>query len=112
MADESTTDGGGDDRGSNSHDVPEGYVRVPIDDWEKLERHLREVDGSVETVDGVIQLRSGSAQFTVTREGDVDTGMPLHAFEREGVEALYVDTERDRIRVYGPEGLAYEFRSP
>jgi hypothetical protein len=111
MADESTTDGG-DGRESNSHDVPEGYVRVPIDDWAELERHLREVDGSVETADGVIQLRSGDAQFTVTREGDVDTGMPLHAFEREGVDVLYVDAERDRIRVYGPEGLAYEFRSP
>jgi hypothetical protein len=111
MTDEPAADGG-DDGGSDSHDVPEGYTRVPIDDWAELERHLREVEGSVETADGVIQLRSGDAQFTVTREGDVDTGMPLHAFEREGVDVLYVDADRDRIRVYGPEGVSYEFRSP
>jgi tetrahydromethanopterin S-methyltransferase subunit G len=109
MVDEHATGG---DSGSNSHDVPDAYTRVAIEDWEELERRLREVEGSVETVDGVIQLRSGDAQFTVTREGDIDTGMPLHAFEREGVEALYVDADRDRIRVYGPEGVAYEFRSP
>ncbi|MFB6229321.1 MAG: hypothetical protein ABEH88_12360 [Halobacteriales archaeon] len=109
MADEHTTD---DDGGSNPHDVPEAYTRVPIEDWEELERHLREVEGTVETTDGVIQLRSGDAQFTVTRDGDIDTGMPLHAFEREGVEALYVDADGDRIRVYGSEGVSYEFRSP
>jgi hypothetical protein len=111
MSDEPPTDGG-DNSESNPRDVPDTYTRVPVDDWERLERHLREVDGSVETGDGVMQLRSGDAQFTITREGDIDTGMPLHAFEQEGVDALYVDIERDRIRVYGPEGVSYEFRSP
>lgn len=111
MADESTTDGS--DYGDpDSHDVPSAYTRVPVDDPEKLERYLRKIDGSVETADGVIQLRSGDARFTVTREGDIDTEMPLHVFKRKGVDALYVDVDRNRIRVHGPEGVSYEFRSP
>jgi hypothetical protein len=103
---------GTDDPGENSNAVPAGYTRVPIADWAALERHLRAIGGAVETTDEAIRMESGNAHVTVTREGDVDTGMPLHAFEREGVTALYVDTDRGRIRVYGPDGLAYEFRNP
>ena len=92
--------------------VPEGYTRVPIADWATVERHLRRLPGSVETTAQEIRIRSGNAQFAVTRGGRVDTGMPLHAFERDGVDALYVDADQGRIQVRGPTGLAYEFRVP
>jgi hypothetical protein len=94
--------------------VPEEYERVPIEDWEGIEEHLRRAAGrgAVDASGSEISLRSGSATFTVTHAGDVDTGMPLHGFAKEGVDALYVDAGRGRIRVYGPDGLAYEFRIP
>lgn len=93
-------------------EVPEEYTRVPVDDLGTLEQHLREVGGSVEATDEAVRLESGRAHLTVTREGNVDTGMPLHTFQTDGVDALYVDTDRGRVRVYGPEGLSYEFRTP
>jgi hypothetical protein len=100
-------------RMSDDSPVPEGYERVPIEDWDGIEDALRRIaGGTVESSNGEVSLVSGSATFTVTREGGVDAGMPLHAFERESVEALYVDADRGRIRVYGPDGLAYEFRTP
>ncbi|MFB6296709.1 MAG: hypothetical protein ABEH66_07735 [Halobacteriales archaeon] len=93
---------------------PEGYERVPIEDWGAIESHMRRIAGrgSIETSDVEIAVRSGSARFAVTRDGEVDAGMPLHAFETGDIDALYFDHGRDRIRVYGSEGLAYEFRKP
>jgi hypothetical protein len=100
-------------RMSDDSPVPEGYERVPIDDWAGIKDALgRITGGTVESSSDEIRLASGRAAFTVTREGGVDAGMPLHGFEREGVEALYVDADRGRIRVYGPDELAYEFRNP
>jgi hypothetical protein len=94
--------------------APEGYERVPIEDWSAIEEHLRRAAGrdAIEASDAEISLHSGSARFVVTTEGDVNTGMPLHGFATEGVDALYVDAVRGRIRVYGPNGLDYEFRIP
>ena len=37
--------------------------------------------------------------------------LPLHEFEDGGVDALYVDHDRDRIRIEGGD-LSYEFRKP
>jgi len=93
---------------------PEGYERVPIDDWAGIESHMRRIAGrgSIETSDAEIAVQSGSARFAVTRDGGIDAGMPLHAFEKGDIEALYFDHGRDRIRVYGSGGLAYEFRKP
>lgn len=94
--------------------APEAYDRVPLDDWAGIEERLRRVagPGAVTVSGGEIRLASGSATFTVTREGEIDAGMPLHGFAKGGVDALYVDADRGRIRVYGPGGLAYEFRVP
>jgi len=93
--------------------TPEGYERVPIADWTEIEDRLRRMaTGAIEVSDSEIRLASGSATFTVTRDGGVDAGMPLHGFEKGDVRALHVDTDRGRIRVHGPDGLAYEFRVP
>ena len=94
--------------------APEGYTRVPIGDWAEIESHMRRIAGgdSLAATDAEIVLRAGSARFRVTRDGEIDAGMPLHSFETGTAAALYFDHDRDRIRVYGPEGLAYEFRKP
>jgi hypothetical protein len=94
--------------------APEEYERVPIEDWTGIEERLRRTAGeaAVDASETGISLRSGRATFTVTREGAIDAGMPLHGFAKERVDALYVDADRGRIRVYGPDGLAYEFRIP
>jgi hypothetical protein len=93
---------------------PEGYERVPMEDWEAIEEHLRRIAdrGALEASEEEVVVRAGSARFGVTRDGGIDAGMPLHGFEKGDVEALYVDHDGDRIRVYGPDGLAYEFRKP
>ena len=94
-------------------DTPDGYERIPIADWDALADALRRIAGGTVASSGdEIRLASGRATFTVTREGGVDAGMPLHEFATENVEALSVDTERGRIGVHGEGELTYEFRVP
>jgi hypothetical protein len=91
-----------------------GHERVPVSDWATLEDHLRRFAGrgSVEASDGRIAVSVGSARFAVPRAGSVETGMSLHSFEQEGVEALYFDHEAGHVQVRGGDGLVYEFRRP
>ncbi|USZ69493.1 hypothetical protein NGM10_07095 [Halorussus salilacus] len=89
------------------------YERVPLDDWASVRTHLRDFaeGGAVTESDEGIAVTVGSARFSVTRDGRVEAGMPLHDFEDGGVEALYFDRAHDRIRVEGGE-VSYEFRRP
>ncbi len=59
-----------------------------------------------------ITVTVGSAHVTVTRDGYVETGMPLHEFEKGGVETLRFDHEAGHLRIHGADGLDYEFRRP
>lgn len=91
------------------------YEQVDIDDWDALTEALRRFagSGSVEEDEASITVRTGSAHVTVSRDGTVETGMPLHGFEAQHVEALYVDFDRGRIQIRDPQsGLEYEFRRP
>jgi hypothetical protein len=92
------------------------FVRVPLSEWEAVVEHLQRFGepGSVTVGDDRIRVETGSADLAVTRAGRVETGMPLHDFASEGVDALYVDHERGRVQVRGTEesGLEYEFRRP
>lgn len=112
MTDENQT--GDADEAIDRTDATDSYERVPLADWAGIEEHARRIAGrdSIEVTETEVLVRSGDAQFGVTREGTVDTGMRLHSFEKGDVEALYFDHDRERIRVYGPDGLAYEFRKP
>lgn len=91
----------------------EEYDMVPLSDWERVrEAFERFCDGTLVEDDGRIECRSGAATFAVTRDGVVDTGMPLHEFGREGVEALGFDHGNGAIVIRGTDGLRYVFRQP
>lgn len=88
------------------------FERVPIDDWpavvDAVERFAP--DGDVETDDDSVSATTGSARIRITRDGAVETGMPLHGFAIDGIEAVYVDAERGLLQIR--EGVDYEFRRP
>lgn len=92
--------------------MDEEFERVPLDDWaavvDAVERFA--ADGAVETDDGSVSAQLGSARVRITRDGAIETGMPLHGFAADGVDAIYVDAERGRLQVR--EGVDYEFRRP
>ena len=83
---------------------------VSVDDWDAVERGLRGFDGEVEADDDRLILRRGSARFAVSRDGTVETGMPLHSFSGEA-ETLRFDHEEGTIGV-SAAGVDYEFRVP
>jgi hypothetical protein len=86
---------------------------VSLDDWEAIEEHLRRMGGTVERDGDRLELRAGSARFTVTRTGRVEAGMPLHDLQTDDVVALTFDHERPAIRLETAEdGVRYEFRVP
>jgi hypothetical protein len=86
---------------------------IPLTDWGRVESALRGLDGTVTTSDDRLELRSGSARFAVSRDGQVEAGMPLHDLTTGGVTALVVDHDRDAIRLVTADGeTAYEFRIP
>lgn len=102
-----------------SEDVTETETNepgVPIDDWSVVCRRLRvwcERAGTYrETerngVDCATCEFGGPTRFAVTRDGRVDTGMPLHEFE--GVARRLAFTE-NAVRVIGDD-VAYTFRRP
>lgn len=91
-----------------------GRVRVPVDDWAALQRHLRRFAGAgdVSVTDDRVVVSTGAARLVVTRDGQLRTGMPLHEFEKADVEALVFDHGDGHVEVTGPGGLRYEFRRP
>jgi len=84
---------------------------VPVSDWAAVERGLRGFDGEVEAAGDRLTLQAGSARFSAWRDGTVEAGMPLHAFEAEEVERLALDHDRGRIRL-STDDVDYEFRLP
>ncbi|WP_158055403.1 hypothetical protein [Halorussus halophilus] len=90
------------------------YERVLISDWHAIVDHLRQffgTFGAISESDDRLSVAVGNAGFSVTKDGRVTAGMPLHSFEDGAVEALYFDHERDRIRIEGDD-RSYEFRKP
>jgi hypothetical protein len=85
--------------------------RVPVEDWAAVEAALRGFDADVETSENRLVLCAGSARFAVSRDGTVETGMPLHGFTASGVDTLRVDHEAGHVRVSTGD-VEYEFRVP
>ncbi|MFC4989516.1 MULTISPECIES: hypothetical protein [Saliphagus] len=87
--------------------------RVELSDWVELTAQLRRfADGAETTVDDDrIRIEFGSAHVEIGREGRVETGMPLHGFEREGDAEFVVDHEAGTLTVEG-ETTSYTFRRP
>jgi hypothetical protein len=100
-------------------DDSDDFVRVPLAEWESVIEHLERFGqrGDVAVEDDRVRVESGGARLVVTRDGRVETGMPLHDFESGGIDALYVDHDGGRVQVRGADaagggGMEYEFRRP
>jgi hypothetical protein len=94
-----------------------GATRVSIGNWDAVVENLSEFcqEGVLSTDDGRAVCEFPNAQVIVTRDGTVETGMPLHTFEREGVESILVDHERGELKVTTTSDghrLAYTFHRP
>ncbi|MFB6178816.1 MAG: hypothetical protein ABEI77_03715 [Halorientalis sp.] len=94
-----------------------GPERVALADWGTVVDHLDDFcqGGKFTVEDDCVTCEFPNAQVVVTRDGTVETGMPLHTFEREGVDALLFDHERGELTVeLGAEGdrLGYTFHRP
>jgi hypothetical protein len=85
-------------------------TRVPVSEWGAVERGLRGFDGVVKADEDRLVLRTGSAQFAVTRDGRVEAGMPLHSFSGTA-ESLRFDHDEGTIGVSVGD-VDYEFRVP
>ncbi|PSQ16316.1 hypothetical protein BRD00_11555 [Halobacteriales archaeon QS_8_69_26] len=89
---------------------------VPVDDWARVRRELAAWCGDRgefreeerEGVEAATCDFGGSTRFTVTREGRVEGGMPLHEFEG-CAEALAFDDDAVRVRTGDGE---YVYRRP
>jgi hypothetical protein len=94
-----------------------GGRRVAIAEWETLSEHLEQFcDGAQFSVDaGLATCEFATARFTVSEDGTVEAGMPLHAFEREGVDSLLFYHDRGEVVVEADDDethLRYTFRRP
>jgi len=88
--------------------------RVAIAEWESLLEHLDRFCGSGKfTVeDGRATCEFPNAQLTVTADGTVEAGMPLHAFECADVDTLRFRHDSGEAVVRTDDHLRYTFRRP
>lgn len=96
---------------------PDGGHRVPLTDWGALVEHLDEFcrGGKFTAGEERAVCEFANAQVIVTRDGRVETGMPLHAFQRDGVETLLLDHDSGELTVAtgaDDERLEYTFHRP
>lgn len=94
-------------------DKGSGRERVPLGDWDALADALERFAGAdaVDRDGATLSARMGSAHVTLSRDGTVSTGMPLHDFETDAAESLVFDFDTGSLRVITPE-MDYEFRRP
>lgn len=94
-----------------------GAERVHLAEWETVVDHLDEfcLGGEFTENDDRVICEFPNAKVAVTRDGTVETGMPLHAFERDGVDTLLFDHERGELTVRSngdDTRLEYTFHRP
>lgn len=87
--------------------------RVALREWDTLVEELRRFGaaGSVTVDDDRIHIDFGSAHVDVTRDGAVETGMPLHDFAQEGTVEFVVDHDAGALTVVS-DTVRYTFRRP
>ncbi len=90
---------------------------VSLEEFESAVAQLRRfADDREVTVDrdgDRARVDFGSAHVELTREGRVDTGMPLHAFESAGAVELAFDHDAGELHIRSRDGeTAYTFRRP
>jgi len=94
-----------------------GRVVVPATDRDALREQFRRFGGETfaERADGTLACDfSGVTQFAVLPDGQVDSAMPLHAFEGPADRFVF-DHDRGEITVehdHDDATLTYTFRRP
>ena len=90
----------------------ERFELIPLAAWDRLRDGLeRFCAGSVEDEGDRLTCRRGVATFSVSRDGEIEAGMPLHGFETSGVERLGIDVDSGELLVETGE-TRYVFRQP
>ena len=87
--------------------------RVELDEWETLSTELRRFGraGDVTISDDRIHIDFGSAHVEVTRDGTLETGMPLHDFAQDNTAAIVLDHDAGTLTV-DADTVNYTFRRP
>ena len=85
-------------------------------DRERLRRHLERFatpDNVTEDSEGTLTARfSSSTYVSITPDGHVRTGMPLHAFDGPAEELEFDHGDGELRVVTGEETVSYTFRRP
>ena len=89
------------------------FERVALADWPAVVDACRRFagEGRVDVDADRVTLSVGASSVVVTRDGRVETGMPLHAFAVDDAAALWFDHDGGRLAV-DDDGVTYEFRRP
>jgi hypothetical protein len=87
--------------------------RVRLDEWETLTAELRRFGhaGDLTVTDDRISIDFGSARVELSRDGTLQTGMPLHDFRYDEAVAVVVDHHAGTITV-DADAVRYSFRRP
>ncbi|MFB6127903.1 MAG: hypothetical protein ABEJ79_11500 [Halolamina sp.] len=87
--------------------------RVSLSEWSRVVDHLERLGetGDVAVDADEVSVRVGSSSVVVTRDGRVETGMPLHEFAADGVAALAFNHDAGVLAVE-TDDVTYEFRRP
>lgn len=86
--------------------------RLRFDDWDRIVDELEQFGAPTVTAgDGTVRLEFEAAHLAVSRDGRFDAGMPLHAVDGAGAEAVLVDHGADTVTFEGAS-VEYTFRRP
>jgi hypothetical protein len=87
--------------------------RVQLNEWETLIDELRRFGraGDVTATDDRIHINFGSARVELSRDGTLQTGMPLHDFTHDDTVAVVVDHDAGTLTV-DADTVSYTFRRP
>jgi len=87
--------------------------RVPLNEWESLIDELRRFGhtGDVTATEDRIHIDFGSARVELSRDGILQTGMPLHDFTHDDTVAVIVDHDAGTLTV-DADTVSYTFRRP
>jgi len=87
--------------------------RVQLNEWETLMDELRRFGraGDVTATDDRIHIDFGSARVELSRNGTLQTGMPLHDFTHDDTVAVVVDHDAGTLTI-DADTVNYTFRRP
>ena len=86
---------------------------MTLADWDALTSAMMKFDEDVVTTDDRIEVELGTAHIILTRDGTIDTGMPLHSFEHNSADPNEISiTVHDDSLEFGVDKSHYVFKHP